>query len=83
MNAALCAAKAPVTAKKILYTKWKYSLSIQKHKKRDPLKYFFTQLELPVEQLTTMRDEGVCVADVHIAAKEQPKAGQEQHYNPK
>ena len=28
-------------------------------------------------------DEGVCVADVHIAAEEQPKAGQEQHNNPK
>ena len=44
---------------------------------------FFAQLELPVEQLTTMGDKGVCVADVHIAAEEQPKAGQEQHYNPK
>ena len=30
-----------------------------------------------------MGDKGVCVADVHIAAEEQPKAGQEQHYNPK
>ena len=30
-----------------------------------------------------MGDEGVCVADVHIAAEEQPKAGQEQHNNPK
>ena len=30
-----------------------------------------------------MGDKGVCVADVHIAAEEQPKAGQEQHNNPK
>ena len=30
-----------------------------------------------------MGDEGVCEADVHIAAEEQPKAGQEQHNNPK
>ena len=83
MNAALCAAKAPVTAKKILCSKWKYYQYSETQKKRSLKIFFYTQLELPVEQLTTMGDEGVCVADVHIAAEEQPKAGQEQHYNPK
>ena len=33
----------------------------------------------PVEQLATVGYETICVPDVHVAAEEQAKAGQEQH----
>ena len=33
----------------------------------------------PVEQLATVGHETICVSDVHVAAEEQAKAGQEQH----